>query len=222
MSVTLAGTLILVLLVLILIIMYFPVKGFSSAQDKEQEKTVDNKEVVSNKNHYEIQPRNSKIEFRVNSEIGEISAGFQDFEGSFEMMKTGANNGPAAVSVNVDSLYTKTDFIGLMLKSESFFEVNKFPAITFVGSSFEWINDKHAILIGSMTIKNVTRKVAFYVELIEPENKSSDRVFIKATANIRRSEFGLVSLDSVVSDNVSIYVDVDALQVASASVTSLD
>ena len=57
-----------------------------------------------------------------------------------------------------------------------------------------------------MTIKNVTREVAFYVELTQ----SGDRVTMKASTTIKRSEFGIYSLLYFVSDNVNLYMNIEA------------
>ena len=182
--------------------------------NKQQEPAAESVDIVLNKHIYEIQPETSKIEFRVDSPIGEICASFQDFKGSFTMLNTGAHRKPAFIDVNTESLNTDGGFIGMMLRSESFFDVENFPSMHFVGSSFEWFDDRHAILKGEMTIKNVTRQVAFYVELVNAnvENKDSERITMKAKANIKRSEFDIHTMLPVVGDNVSLYVSINAMK----------
>ena len=102
-----------------------------------------------------------------------------------------------------------------------------------VSSSFEWVNNNQAILIGDMTIKNVTRKVVFYVELDDSEDKASENkvleydsskyTTVKASARIRCSDFDLVRLESVISDTMSLYVNIDVLKVdTSITVAKLD
>ena len=182
--------------------------------NRQQEPAAESVDIVLNKHIYEIQPETSKIEFRVDSPIGEICASFQDFKGSFTMLNTGAHRKPAFIDVNTESLNTDGGFIGMMLRSESFFDVENFPSMHFVGSSFEWFDDRHAILKGDMTIKNVTRQVAFYVELVNAnvENKDSERITMKAKANIKRSEFDIHTMLPVVGDNVSLYVSINAMK----------
>ena len=169
---------------------------------------------ILNGHLYDIQPETSKVEFRVDSPIGEVWASFRDFKGDFTLLDRRIHNEPAVVDVNTDSLDTSGAFIGMLLRSESFFNVNNFPTIRFVGSSFEWFNDTQAVLKGNMTIQNITKPVAFYVELVNanPENKYSTRITMKATTTIRRSEFGIYTLLPIVSDNVNLYMSVDALK----------
>ena len=192
--------------------------------NRQQEPAAESVDIVLNKHIYEIQPETSKIEFRVDSPIGEICASFQDFKGSFTMLNTGAHRKPVFIDVNTESLNTDGGFIGMMLRGESFFDVENFPSMHFVGSSFEWFDDRHAILKGDMTIKNVTRQVAFYVELVNAnvENKDSERITMKAKANIKRSEFDIHTMLPVVGDNVSLYVSINAMKKnASMSVSML-
>lgn len=163
---------------------------------------------------YEILQNTSKIEFRVDSPVGEVRMSFQDFKGSFAMFDSGIHDSTTVVDINADSLDTDAGFIGVLLKGESFFDVENFPSMRFVGSSFEWFNNTHAVLKGEMTIQDVTRPVAFYVELVDAnyEEKFSDRITVKASTTIKRSKFGMYTLLPVVSDDVNLYLSIDAIK----------
>lgn len=163
---------------------------------------------------YHIQPETSKMQFRVDSPVGDIWGNFEEFQGGFAMLDAGVHTDPAFVDVSAESLDTDSSFVGMMLKSESFFDVENFPRIRFVGSSFEWFNKRQAVLKGEMTIQNVTKPVAFYVELVDADiqNKYQERIYVKASTTIRRSEFGIYTLLPIVSDDVNLYMHVDALK----------
>ena len=171
-------------------------------------------DVILNENVYEIQPETSRMEFRVDSPIGDIWARFEDFEGHFLMLNSERHNTLASIDINAGSLDTDGGFIGMLLKSEDFFDVENFPSMRFVGSSFEWYHDRRAVLKGYMTIKKVTRQVAFYVELVDADvdNKFSDRITVTASTTIKRSEFGIETLLPAVSDNVNLYMSIDAIR----------
>ena len=163
---------------------------------------------------YEIQRNTSRLEFRVDSPVGDVWGSFQDFEGSFVMLNSGTNDQAAVIEINAESLDTNAGFIRAMLKSESFFDVEKFPSMRFVGSSFEWFNETQAVLKGEMTIQETTLPVAFYVELVNAniENKYSERITVKVSTTIKRSEFGMYTLLPIVSDNVNIFMSINALK----------
>ena len=168
--------------------------------------------LVLNSNTYEIQQQTSKMVFRVDSPIGDVWASFQDFEGVFTMLNSANDNGLATIEINAESLDADAGFIGLLLKSKRFFDVDNFPSMHFVGSSMEWYGDRRAVLKGDMTIKGVTRQVAFYVELVDADDSLSERITVKATTTIRRSEFGIFTLLPAVSDNVNLFMSIDAVK----------
>jgi len=176
--------------------------------------TVTNTPSVLKNKIYVIRQNTSTIKFRVDSPIGEVWGSFHDFEGSFTMMNNGANNQSAIVDINTKSLHVDNIFIKKMLKSEIFFNVEKFPSMHFVGGSFEWFNDKNAVLKGDLTINNITRPIAFYVELVKPDttNPYSNRITVKAETTIKRSEFGIYTLLPAISDDVNLFMDIVALQ----------
>jgi polyisoprenoid-binding protein YceI len=101
-----------------------------------------------------------------------------------------------------------------MLKGKKFFDVNNFPEILFVSTGFRWVSQTEAVLQGRLTMHGVTKDVGFHVELIEQpgENQKEQRILVKATTLIRRSEFGLTALSPMVSDAVNLCMTVDAVK----------
>jgi polyisoprenoid-binding protein YceI len=170
---------------------------------------------------YEIQAETLKMEFRVDSPIGDVWASFQDFEGRFLMFNSGRDHTLASIDINAESLDADGGLIGAMLKSERFFDVENFPSMYFVGSGFEWYSARRAVLKGHMTIKNITKEVAFFVELVDDDvDTYSDRVTVMASTTIRRSSFGIDSLLPAVSDNVNLFMSIDARKRDAISVSS--
>jgi polyisoprenoid-binding protein YceI len=174
----------------------------------------DRMELMLNETLYEIQPESSKMAFRVDSPIGDVWGSFEDFQSSFTMLSRGANDGLASIEINAKSLDADAGFIGMMLKSKRFFDVENFPSMRFVGSSLEWYKDSHAVLKGYLTIKNVSRQVAFYVKLVDvdDDNEVSERIIVEATTTIKRSAFGIDSMVPAVSDNVNLFMSIDAVK----------
>ena len=180
----------------------------------KSERSTSNMTLILKEYIYEIQQDTSTLEFRVDSPVGAVRGSFEDFEGSFVMADSDAHNQSAVVDINAGSLEVDASFIRAMLKSEIFFDVEKFPSMRFVGSSFEWFNDTQAVLKGYLTIHEVTQPVAFYVDLIDVtnENNYSDRITLKASTTIKRSEFGIHALLPAIGDKVNLYMNIDALR----------
>jgi len=164
---------------------------------------------------YRINPSSSKIGFCVDSPVGLIEGEFKDFTGGLTFLQENVSaDEQALVMVNAASLETDGAFIEGMLKGKKFFDVKNYPEILFVSTDFKWVSETEAVLLGELTMHGVTKAVGFHVELIkEPgDHEQEQRILVKATTLIRRSEFGLIALSSMVSDSVNLCMSVDAIK----------
>lgn len=109
---------------------------------------------------------------------------------------------PAAMSVEVEvdvaGLYTGTERRDNHLKSPDFFDVEKFPAMTFKSTSIQVFALNTIIITGDLTILGITRPVTFRAHFLGPskfyddELKETYTTFgFHATASINREDFGM-------------------------------
>jgi len=164
---------------------------------------------------YRINPDSSKVGFCVDSPIGLIKGEFKDFTGGLTFLQENAStNEQALVIVNTASLETKGSFIEGMLKGKKFFDVENFPEMLFVSTGFKWVSETEAVLLGELTLHGVTKAVGFHVVLVDQpgDDVQGQRILVKATTLIHRSEFGLTALSPMVSDSVNLCMSVDAIK----------
>jgi polyisoprenoid-binding protein YceI len=201
-----------ILLIIGSVVTAHAVQAQDDARNPDVMLAMSHKSLTFNQNVYEIVEDASNMEFHVDSPIGAVWGSFEEFGGAFVMMNNGVEEDSVsiAIKINAESLDTNAAMIRMMLKGESFFDVDNFPAISFVGSIFEWFNNTEAVLKGYMTIRNVTREVAFYVELSQSEEGCGDRITMKASTTIKRSDFGIYSMLPFVSDKVNLYMNIEA------------
>ncbi|MCW8922662.1 MAG: YceI family protein [Gammaproteobacteria bacterium] len=202
---------------LLLLVAAFSAVANANDASSEHLASVANLDLAAVGHVYEIQQHSSSLAFRVDGPFGDVWGSFQEFKGDFAMLGSGSQDKTAAIEINTESLDTSVGFIRAMLKSESFFDVEKFPLIHFAGSSIEWYSETQGVLKGEMTIQKTTLPVAFYVELVDGDGEYSDRITVKASTTIKRSEFGLYTLLPIVSDDVNIFMSVDALRKGAAT-----
>lgn len=164
---------------------------------------------------YRINPDSSKVGFCVDSPIGLIKGEFKDFSGGLTFLqKNASTDEQAMVIINTASLETKGPFIEGMLKGRKFFDVENFPEMLFVSTGFKWVSETEAVLLGDLTLHGVTKAVGFHVVLIDQpdEDEHVQRILVKATTLIHRSEFGLTALSPMVSNSVNLCMSVDAVK----------
>ena len=164
---------------------------------------------AKNDHLYRIKQSSSKMEFCVDSSIGQIEGSFNNFKGGLALK---GPDSQTMVSIDVNSLTTDAFFIEQLLKSDSFFDSENFPELIFTSTGFEWISDTRAILKGDLSMHGITKAIGFYVEIIETDGDlgDADSILIKATTTILRSEFGMPSLSSMVDDKVNLCMSAEA------------
>ena len=186
----------------------------NNVQDRYQDPSLDNMDIVLHEHVYKIQQETSHVQFHVRSTVGDVWVSFDDFKGDFTLFGNADNSNVASIEVNARSMDTRRGMVKMLLKSAGFLDVENFPRMKFVGSSIEWFSDTQAILKGMMTIRDKTGQVDFYLELVDSNIKDLDpgRVSVKAMATIKRSEFGITTLLPVVNDQVNLIISINALK----------
>ncbi len=159
---------------------------------------------------YRIKPGSSKMGFCVNSPVGVVEGEFRDFKGGLALKESNMQGG-TMIHIAADSLQADSIIIEAMLKGESFFDSEQFPDIIFVSTGFEWITETKGVFKGDLTMRGVTKTVAFYVDLKKVKTEQGEELItVKATTTIQRSEFNMHTLKSMVDDRVSLCMTIDA------------
>jgi polyisoprenoid-binding protein YceI len=164
---------------------------------------------------YRIDHDTSSVGFCVDSQLARIEGKFKDFQGGMTLNPVSETDGQTLVAIKTGSVETKSAFIKSMIKGENFFDVENNPEILFVSKKFEWTSKDTAELKGNLTMRGITKPMTFHVSLtpIPGGNTSqANKVQVKATANISRSDFGMTALTSLISDDVQLCMTVEAMQ----------
>ncbi len=139
----------------------------------------------------------------------------------------GQNVNSISVDATIDATGIDTNEPGRDkdLRSERFFDVEKFPTITFNSKRAEPAGAGRFKLVGDLTMHGVTKEVALDVEGPSPEVKqgTNRRIGASATTTLSRKDFGLTwnrTVETggvVVSDEVTITLDVELTRPATAT-----
>lgn len=126
------------------------------------------------------------------------------------------------VTVQMASVDTRSADRDAHLRSADFFDVEKYPTITFVGTGFDILDAETVNVTGDLTIKDVTRSItiplAYQGEAKDPFG--NDRIGFEGQVQVSRQEFGLTwnaALETggvLVSDKVTLEFDVSAIKKA--------
>lgn len=121
------------------------------------------------------------------------------------------------VTIPVASVDTQVPALDARFKSQ-FFEVDKYPTITFKSTSVHRIGlSQHYRVDGKLTVHGITRPVTLRATLNkigEHPMLHAPAIGFDATATVKRSEFGLGAYVPVVSDQVQIHITAEAVDAA--------
>jgi polyisoprenoid-binding protein YceI len=130
------------------------------------------------------------------------------------------NLGASKVDATIDttSINTREPRRDTHLKSPDFFDVEKFPTMTFSSTSWSKQGDK-VMIKGNLTLHGVTKEVTLAVDGPSAElkdQKGGARIGASATTTINRKDFGLTwnrAIETggvVVGEEVTITIDLEA------------
>jgi polyisoprenoid-binding protein YceI len=168
-------------------------------------------------NTYQIDPSHSSANFSIkHMMIAKVHGGFEKISGKFVYDKANPAQSIVDVTIEASSINTRDAGRDGHLKSADFFDVEKYPTITFKSTRVEKAGSDLKI-VGDLTIHGVTNSVTLDVEGPTDELKDpwgNTKLGASATTKIKRKDFGLVwnaALEAggmLVGDDVNISIDV--------------
>ncbi len=143
---------------------------------------------------YEIDPAHTDFSFSVqHMVIANVRGFFQKFKGSLEFDDNNKLS-DANVVITAESLYTKIAKRDNHLRSSDFFDVAKYPTITFKSTSVKYSDSGKLTITGNITIKDVTKEITMTGEtrgpVKDPWGETRMGITVKGTLN--RKDFGLL------------------------------
>ncbi len=166
-----------------------------------------------------IDPGHSAAQFTVrHMVVSNVRGEFDGPTGTVTFDPTDLRTLKVDVSFNTRSINTRNADRDKDLRSDLFFDVAKFPKMTFKSRRAEPGAAGHLKLIGDLTIKGVAKEVTLDVEGPTAEIKDiwgEQRIGATATTTIDRRQFGLVynrmleGGGAVVGDEVTVTIDIE-------------
>lgn len=169
-----------------------------------------------------IDPMHSKVSFKVKHlMIANVQGSFREFEGMAMTTENDFSTAQISFSLNAASVDTEIADRDAHLKSPDFFDVGKFPKLTFVGNELKDLGDDLYELTGDLTIKDVTKPVTLQAEFggIGTDPWGNVKAGFSVSGKINRKDFGLnwnAALEAggvLVGEEVKISADIELAKV---------
>lgn len=171
---------------------------------------------------YTIDPAHSVADFKVRHlMITNVRGEFSGVSGTVVVDHENPANSKIDAKIDVNTIQTRDAQRDTHLKSADFFDVEKFPTITFVSKKVSKNASDDYAVTGDLTIHGVTKEVVLDVEEVTPEAKDpwgNVKAGAAAKTKINRKDFGLVwnvGLETggvLVGEDVQIHLDLQLLK----------
>ncbi|MFC6102859.1 YceI family protein [Olivibacter domesticus] len=165
------------------------------------------------KTTWNIDKVHSEISFKVkHMMISTVTGYFEDFNATAETSNDDFVNADFSFTAKTSSINTKNGDRDGHLKSDDFFNAEKYPELLFKSTSFDG-----ETLVGDLTIRDITKEIKMYVDfngiVVDPYGQT--KAGFEATGTINRKDFNLTwsavtdAGSIVVSDTVKLIVDLE-------------
>jgi polyisoprenoid-binding protein YceI len=144
---------------------------------------------------WKLDPAHSVAEFKVkHMMISNVKGSFTGLSGVLNLDETDRTHSTVEASIDVATVKTGDDQRDGHLKSADFFDVEKFPTMTFKSTNIDSTGGSDYAVTGDFTLHGVNKPVTFAVEDVSEPSKDpwgNHRIGLSATAKINRKDFGL-------------------------------
>ena len=145
---------------------------------------------------YQIDPAHSGILFKVtHMGINTVTGRFDSFQAVFDVDPNNIEATKGSAVIDVKSINTSNAKRDNHLRSDDFFNAEKFPEIRFTSTSVRNVNkgDSTCDLIGNLTLRDVTKEIVLHIKGggIIRDDWGNEHAAFKATGRINRFDYNL-------------------------------
>lgn len=169
---------------------------------------------------YTIDKNHSEAVFTIKHLVSRVSGRFGDFSGAINVDPAAPAQSSVELTINTASIDTDVADRDKHLKSPDFFDVEKFPTITFKSSKVTPAGANKYNVDGTLTMRGVSKPVTLPVEFLGfvKDNRGNEKAGFSLETTLNRKDYGIVwnsALDAggfVLGDDVKVVVNLETVK----------
>jgi polyisoprenoid-binding protein YceI len=169
-------------------------------------------------NTWQLDPPHSAAQFAVKHfGISTVRGTFTKVSGTVQYDDANPTKASVQATIDASSVDTRVENRDKDLRGPNYFDVEKFPTITFQSKKVEVAGQGKLKVTGDLTMHGVTKEVVLDVDGPSPAIKDMHgnmRRGASATTTVNRHDFGVNGGAAAVGDDVTITLDVEMTQAA--------
>ena len=167
-------------------------------------------------NQWQLDDSHTRVGFSVNHLGFSTTMGhFNDVKGVVNYDVKAPSKTNMSFTIATDSIDTNWDARDEHLKKAEFFNVTKYPTMTFKSTSVKFINPQQAKVTGDFTMLGQTKPLTLDVTLNKIANSPLTKepvIGFRATGNIDRAAYGMTAFADGITTNVPIQIDGELIE----------
>ena len=172
---------------------------------------------VAQADTFVIDKVHSSVGFQVRHLFSKVLGKFTDFSGQITLDEAAPEKSGVEVSIKTASVDTSNAMRDKDLRSDAFFDTDKFPEITFKSESVKPTGQNTADVTGKLTMHGVTKEVVLKAELLGKGPGMQGKIVSgwDGTTTLKRTDFGLtwnkaIEGTQVVGEDVQVELHIEA------------
>jgi len=168
---------------------------------------------------YGIDSAHSSVGFKVRHLVSRVSGGFNEFDGTIVADFENLDASSVEFTIQASSIDTKNEKRDGHLRSPDFFDVEKYPEITFKSSKITKIDGDSFAAAGTLTMRGVSKEVVLTVDFLgEMTAMGGTRAGYELTTTLNRKDYGVSwnrALDAggfVLGDDVEVNINLEVIK----------
>ena len=163
---------------------------------------------------YKFDQSRSTIGFAVHQFLGTTHGKFTKFEGKIDIDRDHPEKSSVTARIDVRSIDTGIVKRDNHLRSPEFFNVDKYPEMTFRSRSVKQTGQQSGDILGDLSMHGVTRPITLHVKLLTPANDTKQTRWSVTTDPLKRRDFNLMfgqSAETIsgISQTVAINIEIE-------------
>lgn len=169
---------------------------------------------------YKIDPEHSVIGFKVHQYLTTVAGKFARFSGTVDVDPEHPEKSSVVAKIDIASIDTRIAKRDAHLRSAEFFNVAKFPEITFKGRAVKRTGENTGDITGDFTMHGVTKTIILHARLLGDPKTAANAQRTRwqvTTVPLNRREFGLLFSSgaeamSGIGQEVMVDIDIEAVR----------
>jgi polyisoprenoid-binding protein YceI len=166
---------------------------------------------------YSADKAHSEVSFRIRHLLSKVPGRFNDFSGTIVFDAAKPTNSSVEFTIKATSIDTGNENRDKHLRSADFFDVEKFPEITFKSTAVKEVAKNRFQVTGAFTLHGVTKTIILPVEFLgEAKMGENSKAGFSAETTINRKDYGIVwnspleNGGTVLGEDVEIAINIEA------------